>query len=310
MLWVKGFNNINSSTIYYIMLLKIDVREKELIEQVKQLIATTPLFSTILLQIEVLPIGDILVYDEKEKEEKLVIERKTTRDLLASIKDGRYEEQSYRLDALPLHHHNIMYLIEGDIDKRTSFKHQVSVPEKQAFYSSMFSLLYFKGFTVLRTFSLEETALVVCNMMYKIEKETAKVPYYKEKKEKEKSTEPIAQLEEEDGSATAYVHVVKKVKKENITPENIGEIMLCQIPGISATVAAAIMKKYGTIPHLLSEIERAPEELSAISLLNAKGQTRKIGKNCVEGLRKYLGAGSTTTTVPTASMTDIVTGLV
>jgi ERCC4-type nuclease len=281
------------------LLLKIDVREKELIEKVNQLIATTPLFSTIRVHIEVLPIGDIWVYDEKEQKEKIVIERKTTRDLLASLKDGRYEEQSYRLDALPLHHHNILYFIEGDIDKRTSFKHQVTVTEKLAFYSSMFSLFYFKGFTVMRTFSLEETALVLCNMIYKMEKErTAKVPYYTEKEAVlmegvEKEDAPVS------APASAYVHVVKKVKKENITPENIGEIMLSQIPGISATVAAALMQKYGTLSHLLSEIERAPEELSVISLVNAKGQSRKIGKNCVEGLRKYLGAPNIEEATPT-----------
>ena len=42
-----------------------------------------------------------------EKEEKLVIERKSINDLLSSIKDGRYAEQSYRLNGLPNHNHNI-----------------------------------------------------------------------------------------------------------------------------------------------------------------------------------------------------------
>jgi len=258
------------------MLLKIDIREKELIEKLQQLIATTPLFSAIQLQIETLLIGDIVVYDEKEKEDKLVIERKTTRDLLSSIKDGRYEEQSHRLNALPLHHHNIVYLIEGDIDRRTSFKHQMSISDKQSFYSSMFSLFYFKGFTVLRTFSLEETAIVLCNMIFKIEKENAKPPYYKDAV----SSANVAE--------DTYVHVIKKAKKENITPENIGEIMLSQIPGIGATAAKAIMNKYGTIQRLLREIENAPEEVTNISVINAKGQSRKIAKSCIEGLRKFL----------------------
>jgi hypothetical protein len=43
-----------------------------------------------------------------------------------------------------------------------------------------------------------------------------------------------------------YVNVIKKVKKENITPENIDEIMLCQIPGISSVTALAIIKKFNT----------------------------------------------------------------
>lgn len=279
------------------MLLKIDVREKELIEKVQQLIATTPLFSTIQVQIETLLIGDIVVYDEKEKEDKLVIERKTTRDLLSSIKDGRYEEQSYRLNSLSLHHHNIVYLIEGDIERRTSFKHQVSISEKQMFYSSMFSLFYFKGFTVLRTFSLEETAVVLCNMIFKLEKENAKSPYYQDK-----DAAAATAIAPED---TSYVHVIKKAKKENITPENIGEIMLSQIPGISATVAKAIMNKYGNIPRLLREMEQAPEEVANISVIHAKGQSRKIAKNSIEGLRKYFIVSDHTHAYAQTDPTDV-----
>jgi hypothetical protein len=48
-----------------------------------------------------------------------------------------------------------------------------------------------------------------------------------------------------------YCSVIKKVKKENITPDNIGEIMLCQIPGISSTTAIAILKEFQTLPKLL-----------------------------------------------------------
>jgi ERCC4-type nuclease len=44
---------------------------------------------------KVITLGDIhFVNDEKEV---LIIERKSLSDLIASIKDGRYEEQSYRL---------------------------------------------------------------------------------------------------------------------------------------------------------------------------------------------------------------------
>ena len=53
-----------------------------------------------------------------------------------------------------------------------------------------------------------------------------------------------------------YVGVVKKIKKDNITPDNIGEIMLCQIPGISASSAIAIMQKFKTLTNLLKELIR------------------------------------------------------
>ena len=41
-----------------------------------------------------------------------LIERKSLNDLESSIKDGRYNEQSLRLDKYDLANHNIYYLIE------------------------------------------------------------------------------------------------------------------------------------------------------------------------------------------------------
>ena len=85
-----------------------------------------------------------------------------------------------------------------------------------------------------------------------------------------------------------YVNVIKKVKKENITSDNIGEIMLCQIPGISSVTALAIMKQMGSLPKLLKELENEPNCLKDISYTNAAGQTRKINKSTGEIIKKYL----------------------
>ena len=74
--------------------------------------------------------------------------------------------------------------------------------------------------------------------------------------------------------------MVKKVKKDNITPENIGEIMLCQIPGISSVTALAIIDKFKTIPDLIKQLEINNDCLKDITYTNSKGQVRKINKNC------------------------------
>ena len=76
------------------MRIKIDIREREIISCVQKFQPSV----TDLLEIEYvpLPLGDIIICDEEE--ELLIIERKTLQDLAASIKDGRYEEQSYRLN--------------------------------------------------------------------------------------------------------------------------------------------------------------------------------------------------------------------
>ena len=280
------------------MIIKIDSREQDLLGQINQLVLTIPIFKQLVINQESLPIGDIIIADDKE--EKLIIERKSVSDLLASIKDGRYEEQSYRLNGLSHHNHNIIYLVEGDVNKINRFKTDNRI-EKLTLYSSMFSLNYYKGFSLFRTISLEETATVICNMAYKLEKESnGKKAFYKnsipeinalvendisknqEHSENKESSEEIEQSEKD------YVSVIKKVKKENITPDNIGEIMLCQIPGISSVTALAIMEKYTSLPNLIKEIENNNDCLKDISSTNSKGQVRKINKTSIANIVKFL----------------------
>ena len=64
------------------------------------------------IEIQQLHLGDIIICDEEDNE-LLMIERKTPADLAASIKDGRYNEQSFRLSNYKLHNHHIIYLMEG-----------------------------------------------------------------------------------------------------------------------------------------------------------------------------------------------------
>jgi hypothetical protein len=85
-----------------------------------------------------------------------------------------------------------------------------------------------------------------------------------------------------------YCNVVKKVKKDNITPENIGEIMLCQIPGISSTSAIAIMNKFKTIQNLIINLRENDKCLQEISYINSKGQQRKVNKTVISNIIKFL----------------------
>ena len=278
------------------MLIKIDTRESALLQMLLTQISTIPVFKNIKLKSETLPIGDIIINDDTE--DKVIIERKSIADLLSSIKDGRYEEQSYRLNGLSHHNHNIVYLIEGDVNKTNRFKSDNQI-EKLTAYSAMFSLNYYKGFSVFRSFSMEETANIVCNMAYKIGKDLAKKPYYQNKIQLEMpinetmdiSSNVVINNEDDEMPSTSekdYINVVKKVKKDNITQDNIGEIMLCQIPGISSVTALAIMEKYKTIPNLIKELELNSECMKDLSYTNSKGQTRKINKTCIVNIIKFL----------------------
>lgn len=283
------------------MIIKIDVRESELIRVVKELISNIPSFKELEVIVETLPLGDIIISDKTS--EKLIIERKSVTDLLSSIKDGRYEEQSYRLNGLNHHNHNIIYLIEGDINKANRFKD--SKIEKLTLYSAIFSLNYYKGFSVLRTFNIEETGIYICNTANKIRKSLLdnRLPYYSndinvlkeppngaatDLKESPNGDTVNAKEQETECQEKDYVCVVKKIKKDNITPDNIGEIMLCQIPGVSSVTALAVISKFQNISNLITSIQTDENCLNDISYTNAKNQQRKINKTSISNIRTFL----------------------
>ena len=85
-----------------------------------------------------------------------------------------------------------------------------------------------------------------------------------------------------------YCTVVKKVKKENITQANIGEIMLCQIPTVSSTTALAVLAQFKTLPNLIKAIQESENSLNNIYTTDSNGKKRKIGKNAIENIIKFL----------------------
>jgi ERCC4-type nuclease len=262
----------------------IDEREHELYEKCYSIVNTEGNTTSIQLCKQVLTIGDIVIKTDEDKE-VILIERKTFADLLSSIKDGRYEEQSYRLthsSGFPMH--NVIYLLEG------MFSQLRSVTEKKIVYSSITSLNYFKGFSVMRTSNIRETAELIVWMACKIEKDMTKgkIPYYQPFERANVSNSVIEDITESSNTEIPnYCTVVKKVKKDNITPENIGEIILCQIPGISSTTAIAIMKNFTSFPQFIEEVNKNPEILDSIKM-ETNGKMRKINKNCVESVKQYL----------------------
>jgi len=294
----------------------------------------------------VLPLGDILIQTTEEKD-VMLIERKSFSDMLASIRDGRYDEQSHRLihsSGFPFH--TIVYVLEGVFS-------QTSSKEKKLLYSTMASLNYFKGFSVMRTNSVRETAEWVVWTADKIGRDfvKGKIPSYlikntisgeyvfcgktkrppvvngtlggsspspfptpepvpsmpplppttEDKIENTSASQPIINTlaaaeggggdddDEEENVAVipAYSSLVKKVKKDNITPQNIGEILLCQIPSVHSVTAVAIMKRLSSFQNLIHELENHPDCLNDI-YTETNGKKRKISKAVIQNIREYL----------------------
>jgi len=90
-------------------------------------------------------------------------------------------------------------------------------------------------------------------------------------------------------SIPIYASFAKKTKCENITPENMGEIILTQIPGIHSVTARAIMTKFqGKIQLLLDELKIPDSTILSNITYMTNGKTRRINRTAIENLRKYL----------------------
>ena len=251
------------------MFIKIDTRENDLMATMALLFKE----HSHTIHMEKMALGDIILIDKKDNEienEKIIFERKSLYDLASSIKDGRYNEQSYRLNNHTIHNHNIIYIIEGDFERYNPTKGRI---DKKTLYSALIALNYFKGFSVIRTKNLNETCELIIHFADKLEKESSKPSFYDEnRKEKEVN----------------YCEVIKKEKKNNITPENIGEIMLSSIPGVSSKSAITIMREYRTIKNLIKEIELNKNCLDEIKIICENGTARKISKTCIENIKNFL----------------------
>ncbi len=240
----------------------IDKRENELFDKFTIYLEMFQ-NKNLILEKDLLALGDILIKDDNNL---LIIERKTINDLLASIKDGRYTEQSLRLSQNDeCNNHNIIYLIEGNITSRNR-------DERKIIYSTITSINAFKGFSIMRTSNIDDTTEWLFHMADKLCRgfKNNKILY-----------------SGGENTNKNYTEVIKSVKKDNVTKENIGEIMLMQIPGISATLAKAVLSHFNNFQEFIEKINKDASCIDELTY-ECNGKSRKINKNCIESIKNYL----------------------
>ena len=236
--------------------------------------------------IKSLDLGDYLI--ENEDKSLILFERKSLADLEASIKDGRYSEQSYRLNECAIANHNIIYLIEGSI---INYKNKYFV---NSLYSSLLTLNYFKGFSVLNSINSVETAEIIYRFTNKLLREKSKNGYYInaikqiedtqiQENNSTKNTLDYIERTDENNEKNDYVNALKTSKKSNVTKDNINIIMLMQIPNVNVVSATAIIEKFKTLKQLVEALERDYECLNNIYVNN-----RKISSNVIKSIKEYL----------------------
>ena len=259
---------INKHFYHTRMLIKLDCREKDLIKACNNRKENDAknLYSDIKITSEQLTLGDIAICNNLG-ELLILIERKTLRDLAASISDGRYAEQGYRLNACELSNHNIIYLIEGNF--QTYAPRPGGIP-RTTLVTSLASISQIKGFSLYRTGSLAESAEWLLCLARKMNQNAGI----------EKNNNNI--------DAQNYVMVAKKAKTKCITSENIGQIMLMQIPSVSPTIANAIIQEAGSLKNMIEQLSKNPNTYDDLKITTATGKSRKVSKTAIQNILKYI----------------------
>lgn len=240
------------------MKIDIDCREKDLIQCCSLLNKN----NDISLNVIQLHLGDLIINN------KIIIERKTLTDLAASIKDGRYREQSFRLQKSIEEGYKVIYMIEGNIDLYIG-----SLP-KDTLTRTFYSLMN-KGFNVFLTKNVKETAYFILQFSEKIN-----------------SSLPSSNINENISTEINYENiegVIHKQKNTNLTRDNISIFMLSQLPGISSITATIIMEKYKHISNLIKDLSSDPECLEKFEYINPKNnKPKKLNKNIIKCIKELL----------------------
>lgn len=207
------------------LLLEIDYREHDIIKLFEN-------EKDINTKVCNLIIGDFIIKNEKD-EILFVIERKSVKDLCASITDGRHSEQKNRLIESIQDPTKIVYIIEGK--KSDAFIHGKNInTSKKSINSSILNLIFKHNYRVIFTESKQDTVdnlLLLCT-----------------------------KINESKLSLTTNNNVIKIIKKSDKINDNIFINMLSVIPGVSAKIAIKIHEKYDTLNLLLLAYNNLPNE--------------------------------------------------
>lgn len=189
----------------------------------------------------------------------LLIERKTIKDFVSSLKDKRYSEQKLRLKN-NIELNKILYLLEGNINNFQGDK--IDGISKKIITSSIISLLLKDNIKVYQTDNIQGTI----DFIYRI---------YKRLKEK---PDNLIVKDNVSENTHKYSSCIKLVKKENITNDVCYIAQLSQIPGISNKIATCIASKYNSMAIICSKYFENPKLLENFEYEINNGKTRKLGK--------------------------------
>lgn len=227
-----------------------------------------------------LTVGDFQMIELTDVGQRLaaVIERKTWADLAASIRDGRAKEQLARMiEVAAAQRCEVFYIIEGKYNKKTcglSFKNLIK---------ALTNKITRDRIHVLPSGNLTETAETVRAICASVAEFSPRliggqmIPEQNETK-----------LPETSSSRPSRYTETRKVTKASKSLENAPNLMLMNIPGLSAATADALVAHYGTIFTLCESLSTGnTTELENI-MVQGRNKVRRIGPTLAAKIRDSL----------------------
>lgn len=221
-----------------------------------------------------LELGDFIIRDDFNNI-LLIIERKTIEDLLASVKDGRYIEQSQRYLQLNLPSNKIYYIIEGNINR-----YAFDSIEYKTVYSCIYSLSFKKGFSVFFQNNTNETINFISQFLNRIisNNETFN------NNENQKNNNNNNNDDKKDNETVP----ISLIKKANVSKDNLDCHMLNLIPGIGMGTAKEILSKFNNSFFELWKSVKEDKVENENNLNQIKVNNRKLSKKIIENINSYL----------------------
>ena len=241
-----------------------DYREKHVLKQIDIVLELNKkkeknIYKDLEIKTENLHLGDFIIGN-------MIIERKTHKDLASSILDGRYKEQSNRLQEYLQENPDkkVVYFIEGNFNLFIK-NHNI---DKDKLISCIMSLFYEKGFYVIMTNNISETT----NFLLKFS-----MKYHN----KYKNTC-------NNNSQKGGCIKINKKKNSQINKDNIGVMMLSNIPNVSEKIAIQLLEPFNnSIYKFMEKIREDPEYLVNFKI-KGKDKERKLGKNIIKNINDLI----------------------
>ena len=228
----------------------LDTRESELIK----LLETQEC-----MIVKQLPVADIwigITTEGQVVEGSLIIERKSIRDLEASILDGRYREQRSRiLSYCQENKTQPLYILEGALSSNTGRL------QKKAIMKFINRLIFHYQIPVVQTQSIVETAELIQALVEQWRDDPTSL---------QRTTELV--------KVTDGIHINKKVNAGD--HRHFAITVLAQCPGVSVKMAEVLVDTFKTLKGVM--------EASQKDIENIKVGTRRIGPAVSKRLHEIL----------------------